>query len=166
MPVDSATLHTILGTPSYYRQFRAFAEREYNVENLDFLEAAAAYRRNPSKTRAIAILDRFVKDNSVSQVNISFTQREDVLTATSGYAASRGRAQRMGFFKRHWTAGHRKAAENVFDDAIDEVQKLVMSDTLHRFLQTPNGVVIAAAIEQRVARPGVGRGVLLHLGLS
>ncbi|HEY0778300.1 MAG TPA: regulator of G-protein signaling domain-containing protein, partial [Gemmatirosa sp.] len=87
MPVDSATLRTILGTPSYYRQFRAFAEREYNVENLDFLEAAAAYRRSPSKTRAIAILDRFVKENSASQVNISFTQREDVLTATSGYEA-------------------------------------------------------------------------------
>lgn len=166
MPANAATLDTILGTPAYYRQLYAYAEGEWNTENLDFLTAAAMYRRNPSKQRALDIIDRFVKENAAKQVNISFSQRGGVLAATSGYAASRASAQGMGFFKRHWTAGHRKAAENVFDEAIHEVRLLVISDTLSRFLATDEGRAIEAAIQYRATRAAGTRAALLDMGLS
>lgn len=166
MPANAAILDTILGTPAYYRQLYAFARGEWNSENLDFLEAAATYRRNPSKQRALDIIDRFVRDNAEKQINISFSQRGGVLAATSGYAASRASAQQMRFFKRHWTAGHRKAAEHVFDEAINEVRQLVISDTLTRFLATDEGRAIEAVIQHRAARAAGTRAALLDMGLS
>jgi len=164
MPADGQTLDIILGTPAYYRLFYAFAKQSLTQENLDFLAAAAAYRKDPSKKKAIGIIDEFVKDSGAASINIDYGMRGSIVAQGNAYGASRGRAKQMGFFKRHWSAGQRKAAENVFDDAITEIRTLVIADTLPKFFRTSTGQAVEADIAKKQAKAAAVRGALLETG--
>lgn len=153
MPADDATLSIILGTPSYYKAFYAYAQKSLAQENLDFLAAAATYRKDPGKKKAIAIIDQFVSDAGASTINVAGPMQRTLVAAGDAFAVERGNAQQLSFFKRHWSANQRKAAENVFDAAIAEIRALAVRELLVPFFKLSTGKAVADDIARHQARP-------------
>lgn len=162
---DSQYLDIILGTSVYYKAFHAFAKRSLAEENLDFLQAAAAYRRNPSKKEAIGIIDQFVSGNAAQELNLDDAARAQLAGDRSGYIAARQNAKRMNFFKRHWTSGNRKAASELFDDAVKSIRLLIIQDTLPKFKRTPEGKTLIQFIDKQQAKNDQRMNALHSTGL-
>jgi hypothetical protein len=159
-------LKAIIKYPAYREAFRSFLKSEFSDGNLDFYLAVEAYKQNPSKTKAIAIIDKFVGDQTrgvgtgiplqgsgaTKDANIGSAQRTDLRQVRDQYIANQETAAKMNFFHRHWTASRRVATKDVFDAAQEQVLKLMGRDTFQRFQLTPAGEAIIEAIDRAVAK--------------
>src|SRR5262249_44166399 len=117
-------------------------------ENVECWLECTQYRADPSKTKALAIIDKFVTDGRPDQVNLpgsASAQRVkgDLLAIGRKYRADQNEANQMGFFRRKWTASARKANGDVFNQLIAELENM-MAGLLARFVETPRGAAAHA----------------------
>jgi hypothetical protein len=138
----------VLNNPTYVQIFHAFLKQGHIEENLECWLAIQDYKRNPNKKKAITIIDGWVTSGLV---NISGPEMRALSGKRAAYVALRVDAQKMGFFKRHWSAGDRKASANLFD-AAERALLVNMQNAMMNFLQTPGGQAIAAIIERDKTR--------------
>jgi hypothetical protein len=144
MPETMDYMNGILHHAAYRQKLHDYLTQSHTEENLDCWTAIQDYKRKPNKTKAIAIIDGWVTNNLA---NISAGQMAHLANDRVQYAAARDNAQRMNFFKRHWSAGQRNAAANLFDSAEGEL-KTNMLNAVTNFLNAPEGQAIKLAIDR------------------
>ena len=125
-----ANMESLLKTEEGHASFTAHLEDEYSVENIEFYNATGEFREHSTATfmgrmapeelmaKGVAILETYVKSSAEKEVNISAGKQAAIVAAFEAVAAS---------------ASERCVAPTVFDDARDEVKKLMERDNFGRF---------------------------------
>lgn len=150
---DIQYMAVMLGNPSYFKLLYEFARIEHDQGNLDFILAVREYKKDPNKRKAIAIIDKYVGQNpkKMEVINISLKDFNKFAEARQTYIDRRQKANGMNFLKRYWTSGDRKAAKDLFDDALHHVE-FTIADTVARFFATTVGKAIEAKIQKDYER--------------
>lgn len=129
--VDGAetTLRGVLASPSYKAAFAQHLMSEWAVELLYFKDAVEKFKRaHPtlstaeSRSLALRIYDTYIKVGSAFEINIGYRVRMRLNQASSALAGDAGDVPDLGFF----------------DEAIDETDTVLSSDSFQRFLSSPS----------------------------
>lgn len=128
--------------PRLYECFKAFAEKEFNGENIAFLEAVKGYKTlvgagdSAARRRdGCAMLKLYVLESGLKQVNLPMKKRKTIEKAFENKCA----ADSVG-----------DVAVNVFDVAFAEIEALISNDVFSRF---KNNGALAACPEWKKAAP-------------
>lgn len=99
-------------------RFLAYAQSEYNSENIEFLRAVRAFRKNPTLDGAQSIWHKFFNKESKLQINLSAGVVETI--------------------QKLLASGHIDMVDllTLFDQATAGILNLVENDTLRRFKNT------------------------------
>jgi hypothetical protein len=142
----------ILTQPTTRQDFWNFCKSAFVGENVACWLECMRYRADPSKTKAMAIINKFVADGGADQVNLPGSGpaqrlKAELLATGAAYQSQQQAASAMNFFTRHWTAGSRKADRAVFDRLVAELESM-MTGLLARFFETPKGAAAHAQFER------------------
>ena len=159
-------LKAILNSSTYFQLFYDYCKSRYCQENLDFWLAVQSYKKHGNKKKAIGIIDEFVGNRVGGEVvNLDERAIATLRGKRDEYIAARQNAKRMGFFKRHWSAGNRKAAEGLFGEAEAHVFNLILNDSYQKYSLTQQGKAVRQAIDKAVAKNGQRYQMLGQTGL-
>lgn len=116
-------LDHILNTPQLLADFKRFSQSEFNSENILFAEAATSFCRaaQPSLAQADALIRDYVEENAENQINISSSQRAKLLAARHAPGSD--------------DALPSQDLMDAMKEALEEVGKLILSDTRMRFIE-------------------------------
>ncbi len=95
-------------------------------ENSLFLVLAYDYQQKPSKKKAIALWETFIKPNCPIELNVDSDGqkiRTGLQAVIDEMKALKAEADQMGFFDRWTSSKSRKAGKNTFDDLMTACQK-------------------------------------------
>jgi len=127
-----SSLNNVLTNGHGLQYFRAFLESEFSVENLDFYLAVQHYKKlkqdSERKKMAYEILENFIRDRAQKQVNVSFSQREEVeenMRGTKGFPL------------------------DLFDNIQKSIFSMIESDSFPRFQRHPLYTRLFRRLSQR-----------------
>jgi hypothetical protein len=119
----SSELKHLLGHSLGLQTFRNFMQQNFAEENVDFWNTVQAFKNFEAteeelRTRALDIFELFCKEGAKHQVNLPHNIRFSIEKLLSDSIIPR----------------------NIFDDAMDEIYKLMVRDNYARFKQTSDFV--------------------------
>lgn len=114
-----------------YTSFRSHIQSEFSVENLDFVMTVRKYKCQVNNIEALNIYNRYIKETSEAQVNLPSTIKIEI----------------DNFFTQFSEYDIRPDVNlvTIFDKAMEEIIKLMSSDSWKRFLDTDEGKQIVAS---------------------
>jgi len=131
-------LHEILSTPHLVEAFQVHCLREFCDENLNFLQNASDWKatfsdiaRTASTARAKKIVNTFIRDGGLQQINLPFSQAQVLIKKVESGA---------------------QFDHTDFDDARFEIARLLENGSVARFLVSPqyrnilSGAVVVNAV--------------------
>jgi hypothetical protein len=149
MPMNE--IQFMLTVPEARQNYMAFVNSELSTENAQCWTECMKYKADPSKTKALDIINTYVAEGAPRQVNLSTALRVPLLGVRTQYQTLQASANTMGFSERHQTANLRKADANVFDELVGELENLMSRDTLARFINTTEGAAWHARYQEAIA---------------
>jgi hypothetical protein len=141
----------ILSTPALYRRFWAFCETQGFEETLDFIFQVMEYKKHPNKKKAIAIIEDYVTNN----IRVTCGGpgiRAPLDQKRQEYAYSRIMAKEMNWLQRVTTSAPRKADPNLFNDALEVAQQMVINGPLNEWFNMDDGQRIKNHIDGRLTK--------------
>lgn len=118
MATNHELFYKILASEEDAEPFLVFLKREFSAENLLFDQAVQEHKKAPTLERATFIVENYVEQNSLYEVNISDAGRIRVLTA----------------FSELCPASTSEECGVIFDEAQKEVRALMFRDSFPRFI--------------------------------
>lgn len=125
----------------YREQFRIYLWENFNQESIEFWIAVVNFRANPSKEKAIAIMDNFIVAGAPHLLNITHAVLVTLRLYDTQIRADRADALAMNPVARVLTSDTRKVDPRRFDEALVEAQLLLSNDPFPRWLKTENGKI-------------------------